>query len=126
MGHEGMVALEEARMNATAGREEYVAKFKKQIDAWNADMVRWEGKAKEAKVEMQERLKRELEVLNAQRELARYNLRLLEGASAGAWAELRQGADDAWDRMRLAAEAASTYFGELPATRPPKAKAKAK
>ena len=113
-------------MNTTMRREEYVDKFKKQIDAWNTDMVRWEGKAKVAKAEIQERLKCELDVLNAQRELARYNLRMLENASAGAWAELRQGADDAWDRMRLAAEAASTYFGELPATKTPKAKARAK
>lgn len=113
-------------MNTTLRRDEYVEKFKKQIDAWNADMLRWEGKAKDAQAEVKERLKRELDVLNAQRELARYNLRLLEGASAGAWAELRQGADDAWDRMRLAAEAASTYFGEFPAAKKPKAKSAAK
>ena len=93
-------------------REDYVRRFKPQIDAWNADMARWEGKAGEAKAGIQERLSRELDVLKAQRELARYNLRMLESASTGAWAELRQGADDAWDRMRLAAEAAATYFGE--------------
>lgn len=93
-------------------RDEYVRRFKQQIDAWNADMGRWQGKAAEAKADIKERLDKELDVLKAQRELARYNLRLLEGASAGAWAELVQGADDAWDRMRLAAEAAATYFGE--------------
>jgi hypothetical protein len=93
-------------------REDYVRRFKQQIDIWNADITRWQAKATAAKAGMKERLERELAVLNAQRELARYNLRLLEGASAGAWAELVQGADDAWDRMRLAAEAAATYFGE--------------
>ena len=108
-------------MNAMT-REQYVEGFKKRIDAWNADVTRWEGMAKEARAELQERLRRELDVLKAQRELASYNLRLLEGASAGAWAELRQGADDAWERMRLAAEAAATYFGEPPA---PKAAKKA-
>lgn len=96
-------------------REEYVAGLKKQLHAWSADMGRWEAKARDARIEVKERLRRELEVLKAQRELARYNLALLEGASAGAWAELRQGVDDAWDRMRLAAEAAGTYFEELPA-----------
>ena len=102
----------------TTTREEYVRRFKQQIDAWNVDMARWEGKAAEAKAEIRERLRRELDVLNAQRELASYNLRLLEGASMAAWAELRQGADDAWDRMRLAAEAAATYFGDVPAKKP--------
>lgn len=91
-------------------RDQYVQGLKKQLDAWNADMARWEAKAKETKSGIKERYRRELDVLNAQRELARYNLGLLENASAGAWAELRQGADDAWERMRLAAAAAGTYF----------------
>jgi lipid II:glycine glycyltransferase (peptidoglycan interpeptide bridge formation enzyme) len=91
-------------------RDEYVAKLKKQLDAWNDDMARWEAKAKTAQAEMKERYKRELDVLNAQRELARYNLRLLEDASTSAWTEMRKGADEAWDRMRAAAAAAGTYF----------------
>ena len=91
-------------------RDEYVANLKKQLDAWNDDMARWEAKAKGAQAEMKERYKRELDVLSAQRELARYNLRLLEDASASAWTELRKGADEAWERMRAAAGAASTYF----------------
>src|SRR6185503_10602807 len=94
-------------------RDEYVAKLKKQLDAWNDDMARWEAKAKTAQAEMKERYKRELDVLNAQRELARYNLRLLEDASASAWTELRKGADEAWERMRTAASAAGTYFEKV-------------
>jgi len=111
-------------MTTTTTRDQYVAKLKGELDVWNADITRWQAKTREAKAELRERFKHELDVLAAQRELARYNLRLIEGASAGAWAELRQGADDAWDRMRLAAEAASTYFGEIPVTTTPKAKAK--
>jgi hypothetical protein len=88
-------------MNATMRREEYVARLREQMNVWNA-------------------------VLNAQRELATRNLRLLEGASAGAWAELCQGADDAWERMRLAAAAAGTYFDELPVATPPKARPRTK
>ena len=91
-------------------RDAYVEGLKKQLDAWNADMTRWEAKAGDAKAEIKERYQRELDVLKAQRELARYNLRLLEGASASAWTELRKGADDAWSRMRAATSAAGTYF----------------
>ena len=96
-------------------RTDYVAGLKKQLDAWNADMARWEAKAKDAQAGFSERYRRELDVLNAQRELALYNLRQLEGASVDAWAELRQGADDAWDRMRLAAAAAGSCFEPLAA-----------
>ena len=94
-------------------RTEYVAGLKKQLDLWNADMARWETKARDAQAGIQERYRRELNVLNAQRELAVYNLQQLEGASMDAWAELRQGVDDAWDRMRLAAAAAGTCFEPL-------------
>jgi len=120
-------AFPRVEVDNMTNRTQYVDTLKKQLDAWNADMARWEIKAREAQEGIKERYRRELDVLNAQRELARYNLRLLEGASTGAWAELRQGADDAWDRMRLAAAAASTYFDSLPAMkveRPKKAASK--
>lgn len=95
-------------------RDAYVAKLKEQLDRWNADMARWEDKAKSAQAEMKERYARELDVLKAQRELARYNLRLLEGASAAAWSDLRKGADDAWERMREATATAATWFEKKP------------
>jgi len=93
-------------------RDAYIAKLKDQLDRWNADMARWEGKAKAAQADMKERYARELQVLEAQRELARYNLKLLEGASASAWGELRKGADEALERMREATVTAARWFGE--------------
>jgi len=93
-------------------RDAYVAKLKEQLDSWNTDITRWETKAKAAQAGVKERYTRELAVLEAQRELARYNLTLLEGASASAWTELRKGADEAWDRMRVATKAAASWFGD--------------
>ena len=91
-------------------RDEYVAKLKSQLDQWNADLGRWEAQAKTAKQDLKERSQKELEILKAQRELAKYNLKLLEGASATAWAELRKGADDAWERIQVALANARTHF----------------
>ena len=91
-------------------RDEYVAKLKGRLDAWNEDVARWEAQAAKAKAEAKERYAKELDVLKAQRELARYNLKLLESASANAWSELRKGADEAWDRMQASVKAASTWF----------------
>ena len=105
-------------------RDEYVNGLKKRLDAWNADMARWEEKAKDAQAEVKERYQRELDVLGAQRELARYNLRLLEGASTSAWKELARGADEAWERMQEAAEAARGCFEKFPAARKPGGAAK--
>ena len=91
-------------------RDDYVDKLKAQLDHWNAEVAKWEAQAKDAQAELKERYAKELDVLKAQRELARYNLKLLEGASATAWVELRKGADEAWDRMQAAVTAARTHF----------------
>ena len=91
-------------------RDDYIEKLKAQLDHWNAEVAKWEAQAKGAQAEMKERYAKELDVLKAQRELARYNLKLLEGASATAWVGLRKGADEAWDRMQAAVAAARTHF----------------
>ena len=39
-----------------------------------------------------------------------YNLKLLESASVTAWADVRKGADDAWERMQAALSSARTHF----------------
>ena len=91
-------------------RDEYVAKLKAQLDKWNEDVARWEAQAKGSQKDLKERYAKELEVLKAQRELARYNLRLLEGASTAAWKDLQKGADEAWERMQSAVKSAGTWF----------------
>ena len=91
-------------------RDDYIEKLKAQLDHWNNEVTKWEAQAKGARAELQVRYAKELDVLRAQRELARYNLKLLEEASATAWVELRKGADEAWDRMQAAVNAARAHF----------------
>ena len=91
-------------------RDDYVATLKAQLDRWNTEIGHWETQAKTATKETQERYAKELEALAARREKAMYTLRLLEGASASAWADLRSGTDDAWDRMNDALKQARTHF----------------
>ncbi len=91
-------------------RDEYVSKLHDQLDRWNAEMAKWEDQAKASQKTIKERCEKELNVLKANRELAMYNLRLLEGASAAAWTEFRKGADDAWGRMQNAIATARSHF----------------
>ncbi|MGZ5685254.1 MAG: sll1863 family stress response protein [Usitatibacter sp.] len=91
-------------------RDDYVAKLKTQLDRWNADVAKWEAQADTAKADMKKQYAKQLEILWAQREVARYNLRLVEGASATAWTDLSKGADEAWARMREAIAAARSHF----------------
>jgi lipid II:glycine glycyltransferase (peptidoglycan interpeptide bridge formation enzyme) len=91
-------------------RDEYVAKLKKQLDQWNADIATWESKAKVAQVDTKKRYERELEDLRAQREKAMYNLRLIQDASSLAWSDFTHGADEAWGKMREAIAKARKHF----------------
>jgi hypothetical protein len=91
-------------------RDEYVAKLKTQLDRWNADVTRWEDQAKSAQAQLKAEYAKQLETLHAQQELARYQMKLLESASATAWTELSKGADEAWDKMRAAIGQARAQF----------------
>ena len=95
-------------------RDQYVEDLKKQIDQWNAEIANWEGSAKDAKKALQNRLRAQVKVVNAQRELARYNLKLLEVASSAAWSDVRAGADEAFERMQVAMKEARSHFEASP------------
>lgn len=91
-------------------RDEYVAKLKTQLDRWNADVAKWEAQAGAAKADAKKRYAKQLEIVRAQQEVARYNLRLVEDASATAWTDLSKGADEAWAKMREAIAKARSHF----------------
>ena len=100
-------------------RDQYVGELKKQLDKWNAAAAQWEkqaGKIKSA----------QLDEYRSQRDKALYNLKLLENASNSAWADLAQGADEAWARMQGAFEKARTHFEPSPAPKKEKAAANKK
>ena len=91
-------------------RDEYVNRLKAQLDRWNAQAGRLEAQARDAAQDLKARCEKDLERVRAEREKALYQLKLLEGASATAWHELRHGADEAWTRMREAVAQAATNF----------------
>jgi len=91
-------------------RDQYVAGLKSQIDQWNAEIARWETRAQATKKALKSNVRAQLKTLNAQRELARYNLTLLEGASSAAWSDVRAGADEVFERMQMAMKEARSHF----------------
>jgi hypothetical protein len=91
-------------------RDEYVEKLKAQLDLWNAEIGRWEAKARDAQAEGRSEFDRGLKALREQREQAMYQMTLLQSAAGEAWKDLVQGTDEAWARMREAYDKASSHF----------------
>jgi lipid II:glycine glycyltransferase (peptidoglycan interpeptide bridge formation enzyme) len=91
-------------------RDEYVQKLKGQLDQWNAEAKKWEAKAQEAQSGMKAEYEKQLNALNSRRDEAMVQMRLLQGASAGAWEDMMKGADQAWKNMHEAFSKAKSHF----------------
>ena len=95
-----------------SNRDEYIAKLKAQLDQWNAEIAKWEAKAKEAQADMRIEADKQLDAYKRQRDEAVEQMRKMQAASGDAWRELIHGAEDAWAKMREAFERASSHFNK--------------
>lgn len=91
-------------------RNEYVESLKTHLDEWNADLAKWEAKARTARTDMRIEYEMQLEALRKHREEATQKLDQLQGAAGEAWKDLSAGADEAWSLMREAFDKARAHF----------------
>lgn len=91
-------------------RDEYLENLKKQLDAWNAEASKWEAKAKAAQANMRGEYEKQLAAFRRQRDQALEQMRQVQSSSGEAWKDLVRGTDDAWTKMREAAEKARSQF----------------
>jgi multidrug resistance efflux pump len=91
-------------------RDEYVAKLKKQLDQWNAEVSKWEGKTREAQSGVRVEYEKQLQALRGQRDQALEQMRRVQSATGDAWMDLMRGTDDAWAKMREAFDKARSHF----------------
>lgn len=91
-------------------RKEYVEQLKTNLDKWNADLAKWEEKARGAKTDLRIDYEMKLEDLRKRREDATARLKELQASSEEAWKELKAGADSAWAAMREALDKATAHF----------------
>jgi len=93
-------------------RDEYIEKLKAQLDVWNAEVTKWEAKAKSAQADVRTEYEKQLEVIRRQRSQAMERMRQVQAASGDAWLDLVRGADEAWSKMREAFEKARSHFNK--------------
>jgi lipid II:glycine glycyltransferase (peptidoglycan interpeptide bridge formation enzyme) len=91
-------------------RDEYVQKLKTQLDEWNAEAAKWEGKAKSAQDEARAEYEKQMALFHQRRDEGMRKMKEIQAASGDAWMEMMRGADDAWKRMQEAFNQASARF----------------
>ena len=91
-------------------RDDYVKKLNTQLDAWNAEVAKWQEKAKQAQATQRVEYEKQLEAYRRQRDHAMEQMRKLQTSSGDAWGELTKGVDEAWAKMREAYEKASAQL----------------
>ena len=91
-------------------RDDYVNKLNTQLEAWNAEVAKWQEKVKTAQADQRAQYEKQLESFRQRRNEAMEQMRKVQTASADAWMELTKGADEAWAKMREAYEKASAQF----------------
>lgn len=77
-------------------RDEYLEKFKANLDEWNAEISKLEAKAREAQAEAKIRYDKQLESLREVRDDAQKKFIDLQNATTEAWDVMLQGTEKAW------------------------------
>jgi chromosome segregation ATPase len=93
-------------------RDEYAEKLKTQIDEWNAELDRFEGRMNAAAAEARQKYQEELNALRQRRDDMLQELARVQQATDDAWDEVWRGAEEAWQTMKDAFSRARSKFNE--------------
>ena len=91
-------------------KEEYMNNLNKQLETWNAEVAKWQEKAKQAQAEQRAEYEKQVEIFQRQRDQAMEQMRKVQSASGEAWMEFTKGVDEAWGKMRDAYDKATEKF----------------
>ncbi len=91
-------------------KEEFVREMHSKLDQWNAEIDVLAAKARVAEAQARADYQRQLEELRSERDKARQKLEALESASEGAWQDLKDGVERAWDSVSQAVRSATSRF----------------
>ncbi len=81
-------------------KEAYVEKHEAQLHACDAEILKLEAKAAEAKADVKILYYEQLQALYAKRDKAREEMQILKSASGDTWEKLKTGLEEAWDDLK--------------------------
>ena len=93
-----------------ADRDEYLEKFKANLDEWNAEIGKLEAKAREAQADAKAQYEKQLVALREMRDDAQKKFAEMQKASDEAWDVMLKGTEKAWQTWASAFEKARSKF----------------
>lgn len=91
-------------------KDEFVREMHSKLDQWNAEIDVLAAKARVAEAQARADYQRQLDELRNERDKARQKLEALEASSEGAWQDLKDGVEKAWDSVSQAVRSARSRF----------------
>ena len=93
-------------------RNEYLDKFKAQLEEWEYDINRLEARLDDAQDEAKVKLDKTINDLKTKQKDMQSKLQQLESAAEEAWTDVKDGVELAWDSLKLGFLAAKSEFIE--------------
>lgn len=91
-------------------RDKYVAKFKSQLDVWNAEINELETKAKGMRDEVRQEGEQLVASLRQHRDEAREKLAEMQHVGADAFHDVKEGLDKTWSTLKDAIDSTVSRF----------------
>lgn len=93
-----------------SNRDQYLEKFKAQLDQWNADLSKLEARAREMSADARLQIEHEIQDLRQRRDEARERYKELEKAGEHSWNDLRTRSEQAWNDLAEGFRRAWSHF----------------
>lgn len=91
-------------------REEYIRKTEAKLREWNAEIEKYEAKAKALQADVHAEYDRHIQELKKRRDETQAKLEELRLASDSAWQDVKKGLDNAWSALGDAFSSAANKF----------------
>jgi predicted nucleic acid-binding Zn-ribbon protein len=91
-------------------RDDYIAKMKTQLDAWNAEIDALEDKASDVRADVKVKYDEQLAALRVKRQEGEKKLDEMQEASETAWEQIKTESENVWAAFKDSVEAFQQHF----------------
>jgi DNA repair ATPase RecN len=91
-------------------RKTYIGKMAAKLEEWDLDVQKLEEKADMAEENLKAKYHQQIKELHLKKEAAQQKLKKIQGASEGAWEEMKEGIEQSWKLLGDSVKSARDKF----------------